>query len=64
MTPGEREEYEKKVKRVQELKDELQEFKDIYEANKSQFFGEGLKRKNYSEIKIKEIKEKLTELTS
>lgn len=64
MTPGEREEYEKKVKRVQELKDELQEFKDIYEANKSQFFGEGLKRKNYSEIKIKEIREKLTELTS
>ena len=46
MTPGEREEYEKKVKRVQELKDELKEFKDIYEANKSQFFGEGLKRKN------------------
>ena len=64
MTQGEREEYEKKVKRVQELKDELQEFKDIYEANKGQFFGEGLKRKNYSEMKIKEIREKLTELTS
>lgn len=64
MSQGEREEYERKVKRVQDLKEELQEFKDIYEANKGQFFGEGLKRKNYSETKIKEIREKLVELTS
>lgn len=64
MTQGEREEYEKKKKRVEELKAELQEFKEIYEANKGQFFGEGLKRKNYSETRIKEIREKLVELTS
>lgn len=62
MTTAERAEYEKKANRIKELNDELKEFEEIYEANKNKFLGEGLKRKNYSEIKIKEIKEKLEEL--
>lgn len=62
MTSAERAEYEKKANRIKELNDELKEFEEIYEANKNKFLGEGLKRKNYSEIKIKEIKEKLEEL--
>lgn len=62
MTAAEIAEYEKKNSRIEELKTELKEFEEIYEANKNKFLGEGLKRKNYSEIKIKEIKEKLDEL--
>lgn len=62
MTAAEIAEYEKKNSRIEELKVELKEFEEIYEANKNKFLGEGLKRKNYSEIKIKEIKEKLDEL--
>lgn len=62
MTAAERAEYEKKANRIKELNDELKEFEEIYEANKNKFLGEGLKRKNYSEIKIKEIKEKLEAL--
>lgn len=62
MTAAEIAENEKKNSRIEELKVELKEFEDIYEANKNKFLGEGLKRKNYSEIKIKEIREKLEEL--
>lgn len=62
MNPVEREEYGKQQSKIKELKAELVDFENIYEENKNQFFGEGLKKKNYSNIKIKEIKEKLVEL--
>lgn len=55
-------EAEKKNKKIQDLKLELKEFEDIFEANKGKLFGEGLKRKNYSQMKINEITEKLKEL--
>lgn len=62
MSAAEIAENEKKNSRIEELKAELKEFEEIYEDNKNKFLGEGLKRKNYSETKIKEIKEKLDEL--
>lgn len=62
MTAAELAEFEKKKNRIEELKAELKEFEAIYEENKNKFLGEGLKRKNYSESKIKEIREKLDEL--
>ena len=62
MTAAELAEFEKKNNRIEELKAELKEFESIYEDNKNKFLGEGLKRKNYSETKIKEIREKLDEL--
>lgn len=62
MTAAELAEFEKKNSRIEELKAELKEFEVIYEENKNKFLGEGLKRKNYSETKIKEIREKLDEL--
>ncbi len=62
LTPYEREEYERKQQKIENLKKELDEFKKMYEENKNQLFGEGLKKKNYSSEKIAEVKERLAEL--
>ena len=62
LTNAQKQELEKKNQRRQELQDELKEFEEMYENNKKAFFGEALKSKNYADMKIKEIKEKLEEL--
>ena len=62
LTAYEREAHDKKVNKVEDLVEELKEFEATYEANKNSFFGEGLKKKNYADMKIKEIKEKLAEM--
>lgn len=41
------------------LREELKEFEEMYENNRNSFFGEGLKRKNYANMKINEINDKL-----
>lgn len=44
------------------LREELKEFEEMYENNRNSFFGEGLKRKNYANMKINEINDRLREL--